>query len=284
MHEHDLDLIAAAAAADPDADQQMAATLVATCDLCRQEWDAQRTAIAALAAAPRPILDDLERARLHRRVGAALETELPSTRPAQISPFTRRVLAVAGAAAAVVAVLGVGSLLRDGGGTVATVDQMAPEAGADLATANQSFDTEEDTATLQGGIQVPSTGGAESTESTAAAGGTESTAAAAGAADNTNRTASELAAIRLPEVSPSRLASRLLALRDREIGRDLSSEETALICVDRVGPDRPGSEIDLVALLTVGDDEVEVYVVVNDSGERAALAYRTSDCTLIAER
>ena len=93
-----------------------------------------------------------------------------------------------------------------------------------------------------------------------------------------------LAAIRLPEVSPSRLAGRLLALRDGEIDPDMPTEETAPSCLDRVEQDRPGYEIDLVALLVVGDDQVEVFVVVDSAGERVALAYRTSDCMLIAER
>ena len=103
MHEHDLDLIAAAADGDPDADQAAAARLVASCVECRREWEAQRTALAALAAAPPVVLDDLERARLHRRVAAELEADTPSTArsSAQVSPFTRRVLAVAGAAAVV---------------------------------------------------------------------------------------------------------------------------------------------------------------------------------------
>ena len=277
MHEHDLDLLAAAAGGDPDADQAEAARLVVDCDECRREWDAQRTAIAALTAAPSAILDDLERARLHRAVTAALESDRPHTRPgsppAQVSPFTRRVLAVAGAAAVVVAVLGVGSLLRDGDGT-ATFEQVAPEAGADLTNGDQTFDTPADTATLQGEMQIPDAGGAELSETTAAA----------ASADTASRAADELAAIRLPEVSPSRLAGRLLALRDGEIDPDMPTEETAPSCLDRVEQDRPGYEIDLVALLVVGDDQVEVFVVVDSAGERVALAYRTSDCMLIAER
>ncbi len=276
MHEHDLDLIAAAAAGDPDADQAEVARLVADCDECRREWDAQRSAIAALAAAPPAVLDDLERARLHRAVTAALGDDRPQTRPgsppAQVSPFTRRVLAIAGAAAVVVAVLGVGTLLRDGGGD--TFEQVAPEAGADVTTGDQTFDTPADAATLQGEMQIPDAGGAERSETTAAA----------ASAETTSRAADELAAIRLPEVSASRLARRLLALRDGEIDPDMPTEETALSCLDRVEQDRPEHEIDLVALLVVGGERVEVFVVVDSAGQRVALAYRTSDCMLIAER
>ena len=276
MHEHDLDLIAAAADGDPDADQAAAARLVASCDECRQEWEAQRTALSALAAAPPVVLDDLERARLHRRVAAELEADTPSTTrsSAQVSPFTRRVLAVAGAAAVVVAVLGVGSFLRDGGGTTATLEQMTAEAGADLTTGDQTFETAgDDAATLQDGMQTPEAGGAESAETTAAA-----------AADTTNLTASRLAATRLPEVPPSRLPAQLIAIRDGDIDPDLPMEETALSCLDRVGRNRPGSEIEMAAVLTVGDDLVEIYVTVDTDGKRSALAYRTADCVVIARR
>jgi hypothetical protein len=277
MHEHDLDLIAAAAAGDPDVDQDEAARLVAVCDQCHQEWEAQRMAIAALAAAPRPALDDLERARLHRGVSAALKTDQPDTRsaPTQVSPITRRILAVAGAAAVVVAVLGVGSLLRDGGGTVATLEQTSAEAGADPTAGDQSFETAADAATLQDEMQIPEASGGESTETTAAA---------AAAADTTNRTSSQLSAMRLAEVPRARLAAELLALRDGEIDPDIPTVETALSCLDQVGQDRPGAEIDLVAVLAVGGNQVEAYVLVDPAGERAALAYRASNCTLIAER
>ena len=242
----------------------------------------------ALTAAPPAVLDDLERARLHRAVTAALEDDRPHTRPgsppAQVSPFTRRVLAVAGAAAVVVAVLGVGSLLRDGGGTVATFEQMAPEAGADLTNGDQTFDTAADTATLQGEMQVPDAGGAENTESTAAAGGTKPRLQPP--LPPTTRTARRASwrryvCPRYPHPVWPAGCSPCATGRSIPI---MPTEETALSCVDRVGQDRPGSEIDLVALLAVGDDQVEVYVVVEHSGERAALAYRTSDCTLIAER
>jgi hypothetical protein len=275
MHEHDLDLIAAAAAGDPDVDQDEAARLVAVCDQCRQEWEAQRMAIAALAAAPRPALDDLERARLHRGVSAALKLVQTDTRsaPSQISPITRRILAVAGAAAVLVAVLGVGSLLRDGGGTVATLEQTFADAGADPTAVDETSETAADTATLEGAMQIPDASAGESTETTAAA-----------AAGTTNRTSSQLSAMRLAEVPRARLADELVALRDGEIDPDIPTEETALSCLDRVGQDRPRAEIDLVAVLAVGGNQVEVYVVVDPAGERAALAYRASNCTLIAER
>jgi hypothetical protein len=277
MHEHDPDLIAAAAAGDPDVDQDEAARLVTVCDQCREEWEAQRMAIAALAAAPRPALDDLERARLHRGVSAALKLGQADTKsaPSPISPITRRILTVAGAAAVLVAVFGVGSLLRDGGGTVATLEQTSAEAGAVPTAGDETFETAADTATLEGAMQIPDASGGESTETTAAA---------AAAAETTNRTSSQLSAMRLAEVPRARLADELVALRDGEIDPDIPTEETALSCLERVGQDRPGAEIDLVAVLAVGGNQVEVYVVIDPAGERAALAYRATNCTLIAER
>ena len=188
---------------------------------------------------------------------------------------------MAGAAAVVVAVLGVGSLLRDGGGTVATFEQMAPEAGAD-PTADQTFDTEEDTATLQADA-----GPRYGRRREHGVHGRRRGHGVHGCSRRCRRQ-HEPHRQRTGGDAPARGISipfgRRFSPCEGEIDRDHPSEETALVCVDQVRPDRPGSEIDLVALLTVGDDEVEVYVVLNDSGERAALAYRTSDCTLIAER
>ena len=181
--------------------------------------------------------------------------------PSQISPITRRVLAVAGAAAVVVAVLGVGSLLRDGGGTVATLEQMAPEAGADPTAGDQTFDTAEEAATLQGEMQVPGSGWRRERSPRPPQGAPSPRLPLP--VPPTTRTAQPVSSRRCacPRYLRSRLAAELLALRDGRSTRTPRPRRRRCVCVDRVRPDRPGSEIDLVALLTVGDDEVEVYVV-----------------------
>ena len=107
---------------------------------------------------------------------------------------------------------------------------------------------------------------------------------AAAAADTTNPTADGWRRFVFPRC-PHPDSRPTLALRDGEIDPDIPTEETALSCLDRVGQDRPGSEIDLVAVLTVGDDQVEVYRRGRHRpGSGSALAYRTSDCMVIAER
>ena len=143
MHEHDLDLIAAAAGGDPDADQAEAARLVADCDECRQEWDAQRTAIAALTAAPPAVLDDLERARLHRAVTAALEDDRPHTRPgsprsglAVHQTCSRRSGSSRGRRRRARCRISPSGRRRH-----RHLRAGAPEAGADLTTGDQTFDT-----------------------------------------------------------------------------------------------------------------------------------------------
>jgi hypothetical protein len=107
MHSHDLDLIAEHASGFlTGTDEMRAAELVASCETCRGEFETHREIRSVLAAAPVPAMSEFERTRLRRSV-------LDNVAPARgaVSPWQRRFLAAAGAAAAVfVVVTGVGVL------------------------------------------------------------------------------------------------------------------------------------------------------------------------------
>lgn len=132
MHEHDLDLIAEhASGLLAEADAARAAELVETCETCAAEYHDQRSIRTLLAAAPAPVLTEIERQRLRRSV---LDAAAP---PTPVRGWQRRFLPLMGAAAAMlVAVVGIGIVgsiggqdggmtLADGGESAATTTQAA---------------------------------------------------------------------------------------------------------------------------------------------------------------
>ncbi len=119
MHSHELDLIAELASGFlTGADEARAAQFVDSCETCRQEFNTQREIRSVLAAAPTATMSEFERAKLRRSV-------LDGVAPVRgaVSPWQRRILAVAGSVAAVfVVVSGVGVLSNLGSGAVTAAD------------------------------------------------------------------------------------------------------------------------------------------------------------------
>ncbi len=236
MHEHDFDLIAAIA--EGSAARGSEAVLTG-CTVCREELALQREAIAALKTAPFPVMSDLERARLHRGISAAFA---PAKR---VAPWYQRLVPVMAAAAALLVVVGVGSLLTRGGGESA---ESFSEIGAALSDSAPR-------PAAEGGAESDETPG----ESQALEMATTTAAAAEGA---------------LPAEAPSlfdfgTMTEQELTERARSYLRDTAvaqAEDPAtsvqysdLRCVRAAVERAAGMDPDRVAVATVDGQAVEVY-------------------------
>jgi hypothetical protein len=127
MHDHDLDLIAAFAEGSLE-DVTEAARLVASCEQCRSELEAQRRALAFLQAAAPVVMSPAESHRLRRGAWSGLE------RPRR-SWWTRPWWVPAGAVAAtLLVVVGVAAFLRRGGASPTAFDTVAGALGAPTTT------------------------------------------------------------------------------------------------------------------------------------------------------
>lgn len=121
-HEHDIELILAIAEGSLAPDEQAAAeTLLLSCQVCRSDLQLQREAVAALHAAPPVVMTDLERGSLHRAVAEKIILAPRTERVRPGLPWFQRLMPAMAAAAALLVVVGVGSVLidRTGGADVA---------------------------------------------------------------------------------------------------------------------------------------------------------------------
>ena len=167
MHEHDLDLIAALAdgSAGEAGEAAEARALVETCPVCRAEYEAQTEVIAWLAAAPSPVMTDLERAGLHRAVRSGLGSE---TTPAPSAPWWQRLGYVAAGLLVVAGLFGVlqnSGMMMGGGDESASLFTTTAADGADAPAGGLPFvaeDAEE--------AAAPTTTAAASADTMAAAG------------------------------------------------------------------------------------------------------------------
>lgn len=129
MTAFDEELIAALAEGRLPPDEAAAAEArIAADPAASAELDAQRIALAALAAATPPMLDDLERRRLRASVAAQLDVVLPAAAPSR-RRFTFNWAAIATAAAVLVGVVLVApllSLLNTSGGDDTLSQAQAP--------------------------------------------------------------------------------------------------------------------------------------------------------------
>ncbi len=148
MTDFDHELIAALAEGTLPADE--AADLearIAADPAARAELDAQRVALAAIAAAAPPQLDDLERRRLHRSVAAELDLVLPER--AATAPRRRWSVNWSALATAAAVLLGVAlaapllSLLNTSGSSDATTT--VADAAADGDVQSQALDAPAET-------------------------------------------------------------------------------------------------------------------------------------------
>lgn len=145
MHEHDLDLIAALAdgSAGEAGEAAEARALVETCPVCRAEYEAQTEVIAWLAAAPSPVMTDLERAGLHRAVRSGLGSE---TTPAPSAPWWQRLGYVAAGLLVVAGLFGVlqnSGMMMGGGDESASLSTTTAADGADAPAGGLPFVAED---------------------------------------------------------------------------------------------------------------------------------------------
>lgn len=138
MHDHDLELIAALAEGDLGLEEAAAAEReIATCESCSAEFEAQRTALAAIADAPRPGLSMAESGDLRRAVRTAVGAEPePAAQPTR-RPWLGLVTAAA-VVALLLAVVPAANLLRTDGDSAASDTTIAEESRDAAAFATTS--------------------------------------------------------------------------------------------------------------------------------------------------
>ena len=133
MHEHDFELIAAIAEGElSPAEQAAAEATLASCEDCRSDLELQREALAFIRAAGPVKMTDLERATIHRNVQAAVRPASPTSLSKPSVPWFQRLMPAMAAAAALLVVVGIGSVLVNGAGESlrnATDDEMAEATG-----------------------------------------------------------------------------------------------------------------------------------------------------------
>lgn len=136
MHEHDLDLVAALADGSLDGDTGAIEALVATCQVCGEEYRAQIAVRSLLADLPTVSMTDAERSSLRAGVEATLPSPEPDLSPLpaarRSSPWWWRLVPAAGAAVLVLAVAGV---FVGGSGEDA---QVFENVGADLGASGEA--------------------------------------------------------------------------------------------------------------------------------------------------
>ena len=111
MHDHDLDLIAALADGSLD-DQTEARARVESCEVCRVEFEAQVSVLAALAAIEPLRMTELEKATLHRDLWTELRNE-----PANVAATTPWWYRLSYAAAGLFVVVGLVAVANQLGGS-----------------------------------------------------------------------------------------------------------------------------------------------------------------------
>lgn len=255
-HEHDFDLIAALAEGPIPRDD----SVLAGCPQCLEELEMQRLALGALRSAPRPAMTELERTRLHQVVAAVTATAKKEKTTAR-APWFQRLMPAMAAAAALLVVVGIGSVLVGGPGEGA--DDEAETTFAEAATTTtQMADTEP-------AVQEDMAEGMPAETTTAPA----------------------LAAVPTVEdfgiVSNTELQERAAALQDTqrvaEESLGFSAEElfdiaqaSELLCAEEAA-EAAGDAIVAIARAVVDGQKVEIYVVDGP----VTYVFETSNCALI---
>ncbi len=262
MHEHDTELIAAIAAGDMSREEQAAAEAsLASCKVCRTDLQLQREALEALAAAPPVMMNDLERAAVRRQVWTAVTSD--ATRPDSLprAPWFQRWIPAMAAAAALLVVVGVGSVL------------VGDSAETDLAVEATTAPTENLRATADEEMaEAPSAGALDDVA--------EAAPTPMAALDSPGSVVVEYGSISsegLQDVALSLGASLEAAEADGYVSpSDLQSPspEPALACAEVALENGP---ISAIGRASVEGDGVEIYRI-NDS----VYVYAAVDCSLSA--
>jgi anti-sigma factor RsiW len=255
MHEHDFELIAAIAEGElSPAEQSAAEATLASCDDCRSDLELQREALAFIRAAGPVKMNDLERATIYRNVQAAVRPSPTSVSKPSV-PWFQRLMPAMAAAAALLVVVGIGSVLVNGAGDADSAAETTTVAGESLRNA-----TDDEMAEATGEGQLGD------------------------AADAPTTTMALLApAVSIVEdlgiVSRDRLKDLVVELttpmeQDQGAAYSLDREllESALTCVDVAAADGP---ITFAARATVDGEQVEVYRV-----DGLVYVYLAADCSL----
>jgi len=155
MHEHSLDLIAALADGSLS-DETEARALVETCETCREEYNAQQSVVASLAAVPPAAMTDLEKAALHRDLWTELRSETADKRSGM--PWWQRLSYVAAALFIGVGLVSVFDDVRLEGGDAAADTTIAGEiATFDSAGGGEEIPFAEDSGAEGGALQEEAT-------------------------------------------------------------------------------------------------------------------------------
>ncbi len=255
MHtEEHLDLIDALVeghSTDPAAAQR----LVDTCPECREAYRAHLAVKQAVEIQPVIPLSDLERRRLRSGIWSELDT---SPEPKRMTPSWYRIAPIA---AALVLVVGVGSILLNRGGSTTTATTFAAASAPMDAYTSQEESSNRDLS----GSGESDAGGATATtispsQDTAAMAATETTAGASGPP---NLSADELA---------QAAARFLLTARRGDLDPDLYR------CLDRdaLAPEDPFADESIVV-----DDQPAWLVAFGSQGDvSAVVVYGVDDCAV----
>ena len=261
MHDHDLDLIAAYADGSLEQDSLEAERLVASCDVCREEYQRQREMKELLGSLPPVTLTDVERHRLHSELRRELTPPSPAVatpRRTRRAPWWTRVAVVA--AGFLVVVVGAGVLVRMGNLVSAggTESQLAIDEGTTAPAAETSLTTaaamELAPQSEEGAVASP---GADTEAAT-------TTAASVGAAP-------DLGAVSLQGIEEALAAQA--ADTEGLVEKSRRVYEAVLSCVDRVDGD-----ILAAATASVDGVPVEAYLVSHD-GETEVVVLTVVDCS-----
>lgn len=261
-HEHDLELIAAIAeGALAPGDLTAAEDAVASCEDCSTDLQLQREALFALQGAPPVAMSDLERATLHRNVAQNLGPAEHRSDNLQKVPWFQRLMPAMAAAAALLIVVGIGSILADG-----PAADLAAGTTSAATNAQQQAPAAEELAEDSGGMGLMDE--AEATTTTAAAGeGTTST----GIQDFGPISATDLediaAQLQISEPADGANTYTVESLRSPSI-------DPALICAETAADDGP---IDAIGRAAIDGSPVEIY----RTGE-VVTVYTTPDCLVSA--
>lgn len=295
MTEFDHEIIAALAegrlpaAEAADLEARIAADPVASAEL-----EAQRAALAALAAAPAPALDDLERRRLHRSIAAELDIVLPSTTsgtPRRRFNLNWAALATTAAVLLTVALVApVLSLLNtsdDGAADTTTAAAAAAEAASDEDAADEAAPPETVPAEQLAAAEAPA-----DTIAPEATGAAADTTSVADAAPESTGDFYGLARATLPDLGELEgdLGPALsLRLRDLAIpfSDDTADGEAGFPCADQVADELDRRQLDPATpsqvLALALRDGVPVYVVqLGDSADGRDLLLLTIDECVVA--
>jgi hypothetical protein len=255
-HEHDFDLITAIAEGSLSPDDEAAAEASLTaCGSCRIDLELQREALAALQSAPVLAMTDFERAILHREVAAAIAppSRTPSRKPA---PWFQRLVPAMAAAAALLVVIGVGSvLIGNDAGDFDAASETAPAAGEVLRS-----EADEETSQAAGGLEADDLADASTT-----------TAAALAPAESVVENLGDISTTALQEA-----AYRLMSEPD-DGAADTGGAPGVMFSTDLLCVETAAAEGDITAVrrATVEGVDIEIYRI----ADRVDV-YSRPDCSL----